>query len=226
MNVTYVDKHRPMKRTLLIIFALTVSVFDGFADDAEVPSPLWLTLTKDVAFFFPAYAINLGVHEGGHALLARVFDPNVEFSLRLGRTGLLEGYVEYEDQLVPDWYRPWIAGAGTSFNVATALLSNLALETGSIPYHLQPLFSQVYLYGQLDFASNLTYAFLADCWNGFPNQATSNDFHNLVYFLSWDKTTPSKLLIYSGLATLLFLDLYLSRTKIARNWAVLTGERY
>lgn len=214
------------KAISVVVLALLSIAPQAFADDLEAPSPLWLTLSKDIVAFFPAYAINLGAHEGGHALLARVFDENVEFTLRFGRVGLLEGYVEYDDQKVPEWYRPWIAGAGTGFNLGTAFLSDLALRSGGVPYHLQPLFSQVFLYGQLDFASNLTYAFVRDCLQGFPNEATSNDFHNLVYFLSWDKSTASKLTIYTGFAILLVVDLYLSRDRIARNWAVLTGERY
>lgn len=212
------------KRLCAFVVLATLCTGNSFSEGMDETSPPWLTVTKDVAFLFPAYAINLSAHEGGHALLARVFDEDVEFSLRFGRIGLLEGYVSYADEKVPGWYRPLIAGAGTSFNLGTAFLSDWALQTGAIPYHLQPLFSQVYLYGQLDFASNLTNAFITDIAQGFPNKDTSNDFHSLVYFLSWDKSISSKYILYAGLYAVLALDLYLSWDRIQRNGAVLLGE--
>lgn len=82
------------KRACAFMFLATLFTGNAFSEGREETSPPWLTVTKDVALLFPAYAINLTAHEGGHALLAREFDEDIEFILRLGRTGLLEGYLE------------------------------------------------------------------------------------------------------------------------------------
>ena len=195
-------------------------------EESDGTSPLWLTVTKDVGYFPIADALNLTAHEGGHYLLSRVFDENASFQLRIGKILLPEGLVSYSDEKVPTWYRPFIAIAGTTFNRGLAELSNLSLQSNLIPYHLQPVLSEVYLGGYIDFPSNVTFAFIGDLIGGFSQTETSNDFHNFVLNLSWDKGVVSRLVIYGGLLTLAGVDMYYSRDKIRKNWSVLQGQKF
>jgi len=195
-------------------------------EEPDGTSPLWLTVTKDIGYFPIADALNLTAHEGGHYLLARVFDETASLELRMGRILLPEGLVSYSDEKVPTWYRPFVAIAGTTFNRGLAELSNLTLQSNAVPYALQPLFSEVYLGGYVDFPSNVTFALVSDLVGGFSAAESSNDFHNFVLNLSWDKGVASRLLIYSGLLALAGVDMYYSREKIGRNWAVMQGKDF
>jgi len=214
-----------MPKPLVLTFALFLTT-TVWADLDAVPSPPWLTVTKDVLYLVPSYTLNLTAHEMGHVLTARVFDDQASFTLRLGKTGLPEGYATSDDAKIPGWYRPLVSGAGTATNLTLAALSHLSLGTGAIPYHLQPLFSEVFLSAHLDFASTVTYAFVLDVVQGFPDQETSTDFRNVVKFLSWDHSPLSKATLYTGLLALVAADLYFSRDALARHAGVLAGTPY
>lgn len=214
-----------MKR-LFATLMLTAAATAVHADLGEVPSAPWLTVTKDLVFLVPSYTLNLTAHEMGHVLTARVFDDQASFTLRLGRIGLPEGLATYDDAKIPQWYRPVTAAAGTAANLGLAVLAHWSLGTGSIGYHFQPLFSEVFLSSHLDLVSNVANAFVLDLVQGFPDTETSTDFRTVVRGLSWDKSAFSKGVIYAGLFALISADLYFSRDALSRHASVLAGNPY